>query len=351
MYSPPASQSIIDQWDRRWPAPPHHNLPAPTNGVRLRLPFDVTPPHAPLFRDDHETASGHPALRLPTPTRDWNPSHRTLFAPPTLPYQPLPAELEPLPQYGGGAFTNAPERYEQAPFGGSKVEDDDSFDMAALADQYLDLSDHCPLPNNTRSPSPASTSTSDVPDVDLRAAKRRRVADVRPRISLVWAIADGTPKWDFLHVPASDDGYSDGASNDGSTERTALSPFYHSPPPARERELEPAHTHTHPASSRAGTSVTSVLGAPALKFTEARKDGRSKRQKLACLFCRSRKIACGGPPEGSSDTTCDQCLRRERPCEYPAGSRRGQHSRIKSLARRAAIAHNLSLGMLLPVLD
>ncbi|KAJ7702794.1 hypothetical protein B0H17DRAFT_852381, partial [Mycena rosella] len=60
-------------------------------------------------------------------------------------------------------------------------------------------------------------------------------------------------------------------------------------------------------------------------------DGRSKRQALACFFCRKRKIACGGPPKGSADTTCDQCARRGVPCEYPTESRRGQHSRIKSL--------------------
>ncbi|KAJ7093514.1 hypothetical protein C8R44DRAFT_595534, partial [Mycena epipterygia] len=63
------------------------------------------------------------------------------------------------------------------------------------------------------------------------------------------------------------------------------------------------------------------------------KDGRSKRQALACLFCRARKIACGRPNDGSGDQTCNQCARRRVQCVYPTESRRGQHSRIKSLAR------------------
>ncbi|KAJ7915138.1 hypothetical protein B0H13DRAFT_1557134, partial [Mycena leptocephala] len=61
------------------------------------------------------------------------------------------------------------------------------------------------------------------------------------------------------------------------------------------------------------------------------KDGRSKRQALACLFCRERKIACGRPAAASGDKTCNQCVRRHRECVYPTESRRGQHSRIKSL--------------------
>ncbi|KAJ7635749.1 hypothetical protein DFH06DRAFT_1003237, partial [Mycena polygramma] len=90
---------------------------------------------------------------------------------------------------------------------------------------------------------------------------------------------------------------------------------------------------------------------PTLRFSEARKDGRSKRQALACLFCRERKIACGRPSGNHDpDQTCNQCIRRGRQCVYPTESRRGQHSRIKSLARRAELAHNLRLGMMLPVL-
>ncbi|KAH7927858.1 hypothetical protein BV22DRAFT_989117, partial [Leucogyrophana mollusca] len=70
-----------------------------------------------------------------------------------------------------------------------------------------------------------------------------------------------------------------------------------------------------------------------------------KKQALACLFCRERKIACGRPSATSSDQTCkqvpffllcvnaslivpcSQCARRRIKCEYPTESRRGQHKR------------------------
>ncbi|KAJ4473160.1 hypothetical protein J3R30DRAFT_3296896 [Lentinula aciculospora] len=52
-----------------------------------------------------------------------------------------------------------------------------------------------------------------------------------------------------------------------------------------------------------------------------------KKQTLACLFCRERKIACGRPVPGSFDTTCIQCAKRKLLCTYPTESRRGQHKR------------------------
>ncbi|KAJ7037671.1 hypothetical protein C8F04DRAFT_1092005 [Mycena alexandri] len=278
-YSPPA-QAIVHRLDR-WPAAPHNTFPGATNGARLRL-FDDAPTHdyhlhaSHLFRDHHSSGS-QPVLR--PPRQECNPPW-TPFAPHVQPYQPLPAELEPPSQYG--AFVETPNYYEPA-FGttGGDEQDDVSFDIATLADQYLDLSEHCPLPTITRSVSPSTTDTSDVPDVDRRAAKRRRIAD-----------------WDFLRAPASDDGWSDGASNAGG-ERIGLSPFYHSPPPTHEPHVASGIRLGHSAGRKSAQQ-----GPPPLKFTEARKDGKSRRQKLACLFCRSRKIACGGPPDDSSDTTC-----------------------------------------------
>ncbi|PCH35868.1 hypothetical protein WOLCODRAFT_166525 [Wolfiporia cocos MD-104 SS10] len=38
---------------------------------------------------------------------------------------------------------------------------------------------------------------------------------------------------------------------------------------------------------------------------------------VACFFCRKRKIACGGPPEGTVDRTCGWCARRNQKCAYP----------------------------------
>ncbi|KAG6876598.1 hypothetical protein C0992_012306 [Termitomyces sp. T32_za158] len=54
------------------------------------------------------------------------------------------------------------------------------------------------------------------------------------------------------------------------------------------------------------------------------KDGKPL---MACLFCRGRKIACGPPPQGSDDPTCNQCARRGLACRYPTESRRGQRKK------------------------
>ncbi|KAF8209061.1 hypothetical protein K438DRAFT_1512918, partial [Mycena galopus ATCC 62051] len=54
-----------------------------------------------------------------------------------------------------------------------------------------------------------------------------------------------------------------------------------------------------------------------------------KKQAMACLFCRERKIGCQRPAEGEPVQTCNQCARRDRICEYPTESRRGQHNRTR----------------------
>ncbi|KAJ8591807.1 hypothetical protein M405DRAFT_734410 [Rhizopogon salebrosus TDB-379] len=66
-----------------------------------------------------------------------------------------------------------------------------------------------------------------------------------------------------------------------------------------------------------------------MKTSAPRKNGEQKKQALACLFCRERKIACGRPSAHSPDQTCNQCARRRMKCEYPTESRRGQHKRIR----------------------
>ncbi|KAJ6474966.1 hypothetical protein C8R45DRAFT_1010939 [Mycena sanguinolenta] len=53
----------------------------------------------------------------------------------------------------------------------------------------------------------------------------------------------------------------------------------------------------------------------------------AKRQTLACLFFRERKIGCIRPPEDAPNQTCNQCVRRKRVCEYPKECRRGHHRR------------------------
>ncbi|KAI0298404.1 hypothetical protein B0F90DRAFT_1734227 [Multifurca ochricompacta] len=67
-------------------------------------------------------------------------------------------------------------------------------------------------------------------------------------------------------------------------------------------------------------------GQGVLKLPSTKRSARRK-PAIACLFCRERKIACGAPPAGSADTTCNQCARRSRKCEYPTMSRRGLHKR------------------------
>ncbi|KAF8145352.1 hypothetical protein K438DRAFT_1630230 [Mycena galopus ATCC 62051] len=92
---------------------------------------------------------------------------------------------------------------------------------------------------------------------------------------------------------------------------------------------------------------------PRLKFSHAKAGGRTKKQALSCYFCRERKIACGRPDEGSLDGTCNQCARRKIECRYPTVSHRGQHSRIKSAARKGIMSsdspHDPGAGIGLPV--
>jgi hypothetical protein len=68
--------------------------------------------------------------------------------------------------------------------------------------------------------------------------------------------------------------------------------------------------HQELTAFRSSTSMqTLVVAGPSqsvLKLNHhVKKTGASeKKQYLACLFCRERKIACGGPVEGSADSTC-----------------------------------------------
>ncbi|KAJ6467091.1 hypothetical protein C8R47DRAFT_33622 [Mycena vitilis] len=274
MHSPQASRAIPHRY---WTPAPYESLgTASSNGARLHLPHDAP--------DHRRTIRG---LCLPPlsqrPRQDWRPTSDALFTPPSHPYQPLPAELEP-PSYG------VPQYY--PPTLESTVNDDyedDSFDIAALADQYLDLSAHCSMSSRSSSPATDYTDNSDVP---TRAAKRRR--------------------GDFLHLPtaaSSDDG--SGTDTDRRHgDHVGLSPFYHPSTPAHE--AEPAHDFPVSYQRYQYHNLTSPAGPISdhpppgiLKFAEApRKDGRSKRQALACLFCRERKIACGRPADGSPTKTC-----------------------------------------------
>ncbi|KAJ6517487.1 hypothetical protein C8R47DRAFT_1063168 [Mycena vitilis] len=71
---------------------------------------------------------------------------------------------------------------------------------------------------------------------------------------------------------------------------------------------------------------------PQWQINQAKKGDTKKWQRMACLFCRARKIGCTRPAEHEPDQTCSQCARRRRRCVYPTNSFRGQHpgSRRKS---------------------
>ncbi|KAJ7242917.1 hypothetical protein C8J57DRAFT_446831 [Mycena rebaudengoi] len=69
------------------------------------------------------------------------------------------------------------------------------------------------------------------------------------------------------------------------------------------------------------------------KINQVKKIG-PKKQTMACLFCRERKIGCTRPAEDNPDQTCNQCARRKRICEYPTESRRGQHTRHRNNSKK-----------------
>ncbi|KAH9030243.1 hypothetical protein EDB83DRAFT_2420671 [Lactarius deliciosus] len=48
------------------------------------------------------------------------------------------------------------------------------------------------------------------------------------------------------------------------------------------------------------------------------------RAKLACLFCRRRKIQCRPLLSDRQDNSCQQCAKRGRQCEYPEVTWRGR---------------------------
>ncbi|KAF7290271.1 Zn(2)-C6 fungal-type domain-containing protein [Mycena indigotica] len=120
------------------------------------------------------------------------------------------------------------------------------------------------------------------------------------------------------------------------------------PPPASpygDRPSPVAVSAPTPTSSASGSPPASAYGYPApapphepeLRFAHAAR--RAKKQALSCFFCRERKIACGRPDDGTVDGRCNQCARRNIACTYPTISHRGQHSRLKSAARKVEHAH------------
>jgi hypothetical protein len=66
-----------------------------------------------------------------------------------------------------------------------------------------------------------------------------------------------------------------------------------------------------------------------------RRPNKSKHRLLACLHCRSKKIACGAPADGSATGKCTQCVRRGMECVYPVENLRGRHKVVQKEKRLA----------------
>ncbi|KAF7360734.1 Zn(2)-C6 fungal-type domain-containing protein [Mycena venus] len=100
-----------------------------------------------------------------------------------------------------------------------------------------------------------------------------------------------------------------------------------------------------------------AVAQPRLKFayTTAKAGGRTKKQPLSCYFCRERKIACTRPEGEGADlnktVTCIPCARRFIECRYPTVSRRGQHTRLQSAARKSGASSGSPPADVLPNTD
>ncbi|KDQ51629.1 hypothetical protein JAAARDRAFT_40854 [Jaapia argillacea MUCL 33604] len=110
----------------------------------------------------------------------------------------------------------------------------------------------------------------------------------------------GELRWEYINIPHR------GSSSD---------PLRHVSPTSACTSLPHLHGSPSHSSDKHLALITPDYGS---KPTE------QKKVVMACLFCRERKIACGPPPEGSVDKTCNQCARRHLTCEYPTESFRGQ---------------------------
>ncbi|KAG6900532.1 hypothetical protein C0995_003552 [Termitomyces sp. Mi166 len=93
--------------------------------------------------------------------------------------------------------------------------------------------------------------------------------------------------------------------------------------PRRHRQAPRQRPHPYSLPPRRSSSrECSTSGSLPNKRPKVNRDKNGK-PIMACLFCRGRKIACGPPPKGSNDPTCNQCARRGLECEYPSINRRG----------------------------
>ncbi|KAJ7843652.1 hypothetical protein B0H14DRAFT_3688939 [Mycena olivaceomarginata] len=207
-------------------------------------------------------------------------------------FSPFPFLIGPSPGSGSGLYKIPPRPMKR------RYYDDADADDTPDAHRYLDLSQHCPLPPHGH-------------ENDHRPPRRLATVNRLRRICISIGLVD---------VPV--------IPSVASRIRTTRTP-------ARSFD---AHNNNYDSGVAGNydspTYDPTPTGQPRLKFSHAKAGGRTKKQALSCYFCRERKIACGRPDEGSGDGTCNQCARRKIDCRYPTVSHRGQHSRIKSAARK-----------------
>ncbi|KAG6895925.1 hypothetical protein C0992_011558 [Termitomyces sp. T32_za158] len=98
-------------------------------------------------------------------------------------------------------------------------------------------------------------------------------------------------------------------------------PHPYSPPSPRPYPHPRSRSHSDSPSREHSKSAS-----PPNKRPKMLRDKNGK-PIMACLFCRGRKIACGPPPKGSNDPTCNQCARRGQDCQYPLINRRGMRKK------------------------
>ncbi|KAJ7448539.1 hypothetical protein FB451DRAFT_762905 [Mycena latifolia] len=257
-----------------------------------------------------------------------------------------------------GGYTSSPPRRQP----GHHHKDEDP----PAKHRYLDLAGHCPAPPPPQRGGSPYSSASASTDRDSPDDPRGLTLPPHPHAHHVHPQTQGHHQQAQAHawppsatsVPLPTPYHSSSAHYPASSPSSSASPYaanssIHNPPygasspyangPSSPYTTGASSPYTNGASSpytnaAYGSGSTPYGLEPKLKFSHAKAGGRTKKQALSCFFCRERKIACGRPEEGG-DGACNQCARRKIPCTYPTVSHRGQHSRIKSAARKAGGAY------------
>ncbi|KAJ6498266.1 hypothetical protein DFH09DRAFT_1336718 [Mycena vulgaris] len=174
MHSPQVGPSDLHRLVNRWP-PQHHGLgSASANWGRLHLSDGTHASHQ--HRAASDRSQDHfPCYYLPSPSPhrgNWRPAVDKVFSPAARPYQHLSAELEPPWKHTDVA--RVPHEHPASVDTMYDADDEDFIDISALADQYLDLSEHWGARSARRSrASSAANARSRAADRPRRPGTRR----------------------------------------------------------------------------------------------------------------------------------------------------------------------------------